>query len=388
LQSLTVQSNLEVGWESIFKRQVQVMATSAADKTKTGESQQLVPPDEVFWQRYSPHHECLFSWLSSFTLHALVVGLMILIGIAVAMGRHSDQRRPPSMDVVQLEGGQGDGLEDGESGPAGAGQANALKSEAVENPSPETKTPVEPAAKLTELPKTQFEIPPVPDINTSDASADSAFEESLQKIKEDADQQVKKAMKIQAPPRTASTAGSGAKTGVGTGQGGPGQGVGRGKKGTGPGAGGGGGRAATRAEILAHRWRFDLTGTPREHADKIDTVGFILAIPSARGDFLVVRDLKRRPVQAKAENLAPYKDAIKWYNTTAPSVQGLARELGLGFQPRFVVLLLPKDREEKMAEAEARYAQSQGRSLNTIRATWFDFRLQSGTFEPIVIRQE
>jgi hypothetical protein len=74
-------------------------------------------------------------------------------------------------------------------------------------------------------------------------------------------------------------------------------------------------------------------------------------------------------------------------------VASLARELQIPM-PRdlagrsYVILLLPKDREQKMADVERRYAEGQRRSVQNIRATWFDFRLRNGVYEPVVIRQE
>src|SRR6516164_11225225 len=90
------------------------------------------PPQEVFWERYSPHHECLLSCVSSITLHGLVVGLLILIALTAFWARNSDANphRPPNMDVVQLEGGGDGGLEGG-GGEPGPVQPNQGKTEAV-----------------------------------------------------------------------------------------------------------------------------------------------------------------------------------------------------------------------------------------------------------------
>ena len=41
-----------------------------------------------------------------------------------------------------------------------------------------------------------------------------------------------------------------------------------------------------------------------------------------------------------------------------------------------------------MADVERRYAESHGRSVKAIKATWFDFRLRNGGYEPMVIAQE
>src|SRR5260370_2313172 len=90
------------------------------------------PPEEVFWQRYSPHHECLLSCVSSITLHALVVGLLILIAVVAFWARNSEAspHRPANMDVVQLEGGGDGGLEGGGAEP-GPLQAKQGKTEAA-----------------------------------------------------------------------------------------------------------------------------------------------------------------------------------------------------------------------------------------------------------------
>ena len=90
----------------------------------------------------------------------------------------------------------------------------------------------------------------------------------------------------------------------------------------------------------------------------------------------------------KKDNLATFKDAVKWYNTRAESVQALANELQLDFTPKFVVLLLPKDREQKMADEEAQYARDHRRDLAKVTETWFDFRPRNGVYDPMVIRQK
>ena len=38
----------------------------------------LVPPDEKFWKRYSPHNEAPLSGISSFALHLLAIPLLLI----------------------------------------------------------------------------------------------------------------------------------------------------------------------------------------------------------------------------------------------------------------------------------------------------------------------
>ncbi len=69
-------------------------------------------------------------------------------------------------------------------------------------------------------------------------------------------------------------------------------------------------------------------------------------------------------------------------------MQALKKELQLNFTPDQVIILLPRDREEKMANEEMRYAQKMGRRPQQIQATWFDFQLRNGIYEPVVLTQQ
>ena len=40
------------------------------------------------------------------------------------------------------------------------------------------------------------------------------------------------------------------------------------------------------------------------------------------------------------------------------------------------------------AEEEARFVAEQGRAINTVNRTWFDFRLRNGVYDPVGIRLE
>src|SRR4051812_11037220 len=61
------------------------MATAApAKEAKSGGPQLLVPPEERFWKRYSPHGEAPLSAAGSFALHLLGVGGLFLFALYVA----------------------------------------------------------------------------------------------------------------------------------------------------------------------------------------------------------------------------------------------------------------------------------------------------------------
>src|SRR5262249_57664525 len=76
----------------------------AQTSTPEANSATLVPPEERFWKRYSPHHEAPLSGVVSFVLHGFVIGLMALAAVFLTQRREAEGR-PVSMDVVPIESG-------------------------------------------------------------------------------------------------------------------------------------------------------------------------------------------------------------------------------------------------------------------------------------------
>src|SRR5439155_18569824 len=95
------------------------MAVPTLDTKRAPSTDTLLPREERFWQRYSPHHEAPLSGVGSFVLHGLVVGILFLGYLLVTQRREAESNRPVTMDVVQLEGG-GSGFEGGGGGEVGA----------------------------------------------------------------------------------------------------------------------------------------------------------------------------------------------------------------------------------------------------------------------------
>jgi hypothetical protein len=352
----------------------------------------FLPPDESMWEKYSPHFEFPLASATSLFLHGTIIGMIAIGGMAFFWAAREEAAKPPRMDVVMLEGG-GTGFE-GLGGVAGSpGAPDAGQKQRTENIGPDTPDQPEPTPQPRAFKDTAPELD-VPFIDDGMTPVDSVAFVELAKAAKDADDDMRKAMELpKSPPSTGKVAKSVGTPGTGNprgknGLGGPGDGPGKGnKKGPGTGTGGFGGRLATKQEIYAMRWHFDLGGDAKEHARKLTALGVTLALPDGKGGFFVITDLKRRPVEMKKESLVAYKDAVKWYNTKNDSVQLLARELQLNFVPQYVVLLLPKDREEKMAAEEARFAEANRRELRSITMTRFDFELRNGGYDPKVLQQ-
>src|SRR5262249_45339606 len=66
----------------------------------------LVPPDEKFWQRYSPNGEPFLSGLSSFVIHGVVL-LIILVGLSWLMPKTTSEEIEPVLIGDGIEGGGG-----------------------------------------------------------------------------------------------------------------------------------------------------------------------------------------------------------------------------------------------------------------------------------------
>jgi hypothetical protein len=366
---------------------------SAEPSPQNKPTRPLLPPEERFWKRYSPHYELPLASATSIVVHGMVLGMLAIGGLAFLFRASAEASRPPDMDMVLLEDGAL-----GSTGGAPAGVPGLPGDPADQEPSPGTPGPAGSEApadnntgpELPTLPSEDLKVAP-PDLP---ASSDAVIDplKLLDKIKEEADDRSKPKPGSAPKAATPKKSGGGAVgTGNPKGTGGGGGTGGIGGKG-GPG-GGIAGRKMTEQEIKAWRWRFDLSGSPKEHADKLDRAGVIVAIPPPgqadprKAQLSFISDLKRRPVTVKAGDFANFEEAVKWYNTRPESVRGLARELQLTYDPAYVVLLLPKDREAKMAAEEARYARHNRMDLSKVQETTFDFQLRNGVYEPVVIRQ-
>lgn len=333
----------------------------------------LLAPEGSFYRRHSPRHELPLAVAISIFAHGFVVGLLILVVVFSFFRANSEVLRPPTMDAIMVEGGLGDGA-------GGFGLAAGLSGE------PRTEVAqLNAKDNLKDTTTTTNKIPPPPEqeslfspvLSSTDPTA--VFKD-LESITNEVEKDLKKPEPDKKNPKT----GTIKMPGQG-GQGGDGRG--------GTGIGGSGkkvgikGRSLTKQEVFAYRWRFNLAGTPKEHADKMVAVGFIVVVKDARANYYFLHDLKRRPVELKRDNLGALKDAVKWWNQNQDSVQKLAHELRLPFEPSELIMFLPKDREDKMAAEEARFARSEGRDPQQVRETWFDFVLQDGVYEPKAIKQ-
>ena len=363
----------------------------AVKTTSSSATKALIPPEETAWEKYSRHFEMPLASATSLFLHGTIIGIMAIGGMAFFWAASQEAARPPKMDVVMVEG-NGSGLEGlgGEPGLSGRPDAGVPKrTEQITSQSPPDQ-PI-PSAPRKDAP-IELELPFIDD---SKAPLNPQVSIELERTAKEFQELAEKKPK---PPLAQASSGSDKQkigpTGAGKlkgqgGLGGSGSGLGMGnKKGASVGKGGIGPGNATKQEVYAWRWNFDLSGNAKEHARKLASIGVNIAVQNPKGQVFFITDLNRRPVLFEPGDLPDPKKVVSWRNTRQDSIGALAQELQLSFMPVFVQMLLPKEREEKMAAEEERFALEQRRDLRTVRRTWFEFRLRNGAYEPVAVRFE
>jgi hypothetical protein len=270
---------------------------------------------------------------------------------------------------VQISGG-GDGFGGAEAEPGLPGPPT----EQTESVSPKTDVaelaPVN-DSNLKDVVKSDL---PIPDIDFSDRKTD--VEDVLANLKKQADEQAKKENPTTKKP--AKIAGTGAANPQGVGQGGSG-GLGKGTKGT---TGRPGGRKATKAEIYAWRWKFSLGRNAKEHVDQLRAIGFTVVLEAPDGRVFFVKNLSRVPIEIVPGDLRKFEDAAKWKNEKVESLVAFAQETKLSFIPARVVMCLPLDRQEQIADEEMRFSKVHRNDLQNVRETHFVFQLRDGAYVP------
>jgi hypothetical protein len=350
------------------------------------EMQPEQPPEEAFWQRYSPHHEFPLSTVTTAAVCGLGVGLVALAVVLVGLSRHDERRKPAEMDVVEIAGGGGtegpgtkgagldaSGKEKAENVPTQQTHPKAPKEDKVASLKNPVKTPV------LKLPQ---DTRPEPKDNSSNEAIFNQLSEEAKKLDAKARQDVERAMQA-AGPKGIKEPGVGGGSGGGTGKG-----VGT-KKGPGSGTGNTG-RVLSKRQRRELRWRIDFSGTGEEHLDKLKALHITLAIATGVPYRFLVVDLTHSPLAGKMTDLSRQKDKIKWFNTRPESLRALALALqkhGLPLRsvPPYVVIFLPPAMEHEMIQLEHDF---KGLEEDQIELTEFEIqRRPDGSFGPVVVAQ-
>lgn len=313
-----------------------VKSNSTPGPKRTG----ALPPEEKFWQRYSPHHEFPLSSLSSVCLYVLG-GLLIWAVVALAMKQSDDLSALPVGEIGIAPGGGGNPDGEGDKGPGDRPVEN--RKEAVRDVKPDANpSPTDIAdKKLRDVTSVPVKLPDLQDDSSSriiDESTEAV--ERFAGISKNARDQLFKGL----GPVSKGAGGSGE-------GGGKGSGIGKGK---GSGVGEGTGTLNVRQKRILRWVMLFRTEDGHDYLIQLRELGAILAIPDpAGGGYLVIHDLSRRPAKPVKEDLEQIK-RIFWVDNKPESVASLFRALNLPTPPHFVAFF-PVKLEEELLKKELAY---------------------------------
>jgi hypothetical protein len=352
-------------------------APPSANKTPAqANNPELVPPDERFWQRYSPHAEFPLSSAGSLAVHILIFGLLGLMAwLGAVLFSHANRSLP--VEAVRLDLGGGGG------NPHGRGDDRNNGAQPIEDSGPTQDSKSEDVpTEDTPTPK-NIEVKPGPQLTPKFSDDAKRF---LQERPTGQAQAFQKLSDVTSRIRVPDSGHGQGGTGRGGGSG-DGQGTGVGKS-QGPGHG-----KLTQREKRMLRWSmlFNTDSGP-DYVGQLKGLGAILAIPireDANGrEYRIVRDLGARPAKMQEEDISQIQ-RIYWIDDKPQSVRDVLRVLGIELPtvPSHFVAFMPEELEKKLYELEKAYLDShyRGRSEDDITETQFQIdKLPGGKYKPKV----
>jgi hypothetical protein len=329
----------------------------------------LVPPEEQFWKRYSPHHEFSLSSATSAALHILGIGLLLLIAYVIWSNRPQKPSDVPQMDVVLPDSAglmdqgaprvaQDGGGRGGVGGTGTKGRQEDVRED--EKKDVDSGNPDDERLKDPPVPP-----PPIPDRSAA-LTKDGTRTIVDGDVPKELSRMAKKSYRVlaQRAPRKKS---KGSKDGGG-GAGGD-KGRGRDSKSRDNGRGEGKGQLEQQRARRQLRWRVVFsTSSGRDYQDQLSALRAILVIGefelvngapvrdeqgNARLKYeKVIRHLSNSPARVSIENVRTIP-GIFWIDDKRESVAALAQSLGLpGPLPPLIAAFFPRNVEEELRYLE------------------------------------
>jgi hypothetical protein len=326
--------------------------TKPADKKE----KRAAPPDEQFWVRYSPHYEMPLSWVGSGAVHAIMLGLLILAGFAIALVKDT---KPPEVDSVRLGGGGGD--LDGVGDVPGKGNGDQINEIQQKEPNK-----FDGKVESGDLPKIRERLHTLPDPPDGDAQ--------IEKFREMARVNAEKIKEGLSPAR--GKGGDGAGGGNGRGEG-PGDGDGKGP--------GDGGKHDKRVDRML-RWtmQFDIH-SGADYAKQLGSLGVFIAvdIPDEPGKVRVYETIEPNAKSEVKELKNIYR--MPWIDSRRQSVSVLCDYMGIRPTPPRIIAYMTEKMEANLLKMELKAAR--GVEEDKIDETVFKIVPRAGRYEPVVEAQ-
>jgi hypothetical protein len=314
----------------------------------------LVPPEEKFWEKYSPHHEFPLSTVGSVALHiAAVVLFLAALWLLARMTFHDRWAVPVRAAVVM---GDGDGVD-------GAGSGGGQPKENVDPGAVPQERNIPEAQLKDTVDELKDFLPQVPSAEEGLRPQDLPSVRGITAMSDDL--------------RRKLLDGASGRKGSGD------------QKGTGPsgaeGVGSGTTGDPTSAAARSVRWELDFkTRDARDYLDQLAVMKAVLVIPqppdwkTAR----VYRNLKGRTI---GEPFNKNELPGVYFVSEDDDPAGVARELGLSFKPGYFIAFFPPDVAEELAAKERAY---RGRKESEIFSTTFSILIRDGKYHVAVSNQK
>jgi hypothetical protein len=326
------------------------------------------PPEDAFWQRYSPNYEFSLSGATSITVHVLALVFIVMSGWLLATFGMSGNKL--DLDTIIIAGGGGNVAGEGN---ARGDRPPVSAEEDVEKQPEDVKKPGNPLAEAEPL-----KTPTLDPLNLSPDNQDDArfinqasdAVKGLAKISEDSRKKIFNAI------------------GPGKGRGGSGSGGGKdtGKDiGEGKFSGAGKSKFSQRQKRVL-RWvmKFN-TLNGNDYRKQLSGLGAILAFPQPDGGYKVYRNLNQRPAKGEVEDLSTIK-RIFWVDEKPDSIASLSQAMGLDPPDGSIIAFFPEELEAKLLKMELSF---RGRKEDEIKETQFKIEAKGGgAYEPRVLSQE
>ena len=301
-----------------------------------------LPPDEKFWQRYSPHQEAPLSAVTSFGVHALVIGGLILLAYLGWLGFGSTSKAIP-VEAVNFERSGGGGSPNGKGNTKGSNPG--LDTVETTDPNPEPFVPQ--LDERVQLPTSVIDAAPAAvqsdESFTRLVKAGNPNTKIFQQLKGDVLAKLRDG--LNSPKgRRGEGSGGGSGNGEGTGDGND-KGDRKGK--------------LTNREKRMLRWTMMFnTHAPGDYLLQLRSLGAILAIPTGTDNknYKIIRDLSGRGTPKLLDEDISTIQCIFWVDDRPQSVESLSRALHLSPVPGHIVAFMPAALEQQLFELEKKEA--------------------------------
>lgn len=310
------------------------------------------PPEEQFWQRYSPEYEAPISSVSSVVLHILLFAL--LIALSLGLLNFTRNTEPIGVTMVDVDADFDTPTSESGAQPGGSGPQVVEKRDNQPNFEDLEELPKAPAVRVSvaELPLDLRDDPALQQAITADTEAVKRLEGLEKSLREQLFAGVAKAPGAPGPPG-------------GKGQGKEGSGAGVSKK--------------TGTRVMRWTMKFN-TADGFDYLRQLRAMKAILAFPQANGR-IVTYDLSKVPPTPETGDLRKI-NRMYWIDNSPESMRGIAVALKMRFLPNQMIAFFPEELERRLLGAELDYMdRTYGRrDEDAIHQTFFDITVDGDDY--------